>query len=120
MTVRKGSAAERAGRAAKTAWRRRKKRGRVVGWSVGALVAVPLLFAAVWVRIEMSDRLEARDELLAERDRLERTVLDLTGRRARLSTWSSIFPKAERLGLRAPRVDDVVWIPVPRRPESGV
>ncbi len=119
MTTPKGNAAERAGRAAKTAWRRRKKRGRVVGWTVGALVAVPLLFAAVWVRIEMSDRLKARDELLAEQDRLERMVLDLTGRRVRLSTWNSISPKAERLGLRAPCVDEVVWIRVPHRAEPG-
>ena len=119
MTVPKGSAAERAGRAAKAAWRRRKKRGRVVEWTVGAMVGVPLLFAAVWVRIEMSESLRARDRLLAERDRLERTMLELEAKRARLSTWDSIVAKAGRLGLRPPAVDEVLWVPVPESAGPG-
>ncbi len=110
-----GNAAERAGRAAKTASRRRKKRERVVGVTAAALVLVPLLFAAVWVRMEISGSLRHRDDLLAERRKLDRSLLDLAGRKARLSTWESVAPRARGIGLRAPEADEVVWVSVPDR-----
>jgi hypothetical protein len=93
--------------------RRRRERGRVVGIAASALVAVPLLFAAVWVRVEVTEGLKAADDLRAERTRLEREVLELGGRLARLATWDRVEPRARRLGLRPPEVDEVMWVSVP-------
>jgi hypothetical protein len=110
-----GDRAERAGRAAKTASLRRRKRERMVGWTAGALVAVPLLFGAVWARIAVSEELKRRDDLRAERLKLERSSLELEGRLAKLSTWESVAPRARRIGLRPPQAREVVWVSVPDR-----
>jgi hypothetical protein len=102
--------AERAGRAAKTALRRRRERKRVVGWAAATLLGIPLLFAAVWCRLEVSRALSQRDELLARKELLEHSVLRLSGEKTRLVTWASLSVRAGQLGLRAPRSSEVLWI----------
>lgn len=105
-----GNRAERAGRAAKTALRRRRERKRVVGWAAATLLGIPLLFAAVWCRLEVSRALGRRDELLAQKELLEHSVVRLEGEKTRLATWESLSGRAAQLGLRAPRSSEVVWI----------
>jgi hypothetical protein len=104
--------AERAGRAAKTGLRRRRERERVVWWATAVLLAIPLLFAAVWFRVQVGDELRLRDDLVAERERLERAVGELAGERTRLSTWASIGGRARGIGLRPPRTSEVLWVRV--------
>jgi hypothetical protein len=111
--------AERAGRAAKTAHGLRRERGRVVGWAVAVLLGLPLLFAAVWLRDAVSRELRERDELYAERERLDHSLLELSGERTRLSTWASIGKRSEKIGLRPPGASEVVWIPVERKERKG-
>jgi hypothetical protein len=110
--MREYEAAERAGTAAKTAARLRRERGRVAGWAAAVLCGIPLLFAAVWVRHEIGEALRARDELLAERERIDHSLLTLEGERTKLSTWGVIGERATRLGLRPPRASEVVWVRV--------
>jgi hypothetical protein len=102
--------AEKAGRAAKTALRRRRERKRIVGWTAGMLLGIPLLFGAVWSRLEVSRALSQRDELLARRETLTQSVVRLTGEKTRLATWESLSVRAAKLGLRAPRSSEVLWI----------
>jgi len=104
--------AERAGRAAKATLRRRRERGRVVWWTTGVLLGIPLLFAAVWFRVSVSNELRLRDDLIAERNRLERAVIELAGERTRLSTWASIGTRARRIGFRPPKTSEVLWVRV--------
>lgn len=106
--------AERAGRAAKTAQRRRRDRERAVDVATATLLGIPLLFAAVWCRMEVSKELHTRDGLLARSVELERSVIVLDGERTRLMTWSHLGEKAGSLGLREPAASDVVWVPVRR------
>ena len=84
----------------------------MVWWTGFVLLGIPLLFAAVWFRMKVSTELRLRDDLLAERKRLERAVTELAGERTRLSTWASIGTRAGGLGLRPPRTSEVVWIRV--------
>ncbi len=107
--------AERAGRAAKTAQRRRRERERVVGLATTALLGIPLLFAAVWCRMEIQERLRERDDLLAQRQTLERSLMKLEGERTRLLTWAHLGKRAKELGLREPTPKEVMWIPVENR-----
>lgn len=107
--------AERAGQAAKTAQRRRRERERAVGWATSVLLGVPLLFAAVWCHMEVSQELRARDDLRARRHTLSRALVELEGHRTRLMTWPVLGKAAEAYGLREPRAADVVWVPVPGR-----
>jgi hypothetical protein len=104
--------AERAGRAAKTTQGRRRERERVVWWSTAVLLGIPLLFVAVWFRMQVSNELRLRDDLVAERGRLTRAVGELTGERTRLSTWASIGGRARGIGLRPPRTSEVLWVRV--------
>ena len=104
------SGAERAGRAAKAAQRRRRERERVVGWSAAALLGLPLLFAAVWLRMQVCEELRHRDELLAQRDLLQHQSLKLAGEKSRLSTWETIESEALQAGLRSPASEEVVWV----------
>ncbi len=110
MSVQEANGAERAGRAAKTALRRRRDRRRVVGWSAAALVGIPLLFAAVWCRLAVSQSLVQRDDLIARAESLEQIHVRLTGEKSRLATWAALQPRARELGLRAPRPAEVEWI----------
>ena len=104
--------AERAGRAAKTALRRRRERGRVAWWTAAVLFGIPLLFVAVWFRMEVSNQLRIRDDLLAKRESLERAVTELDGERTRLCTWASIGARARDIGLRPPQTSEVLWVRV--------
>jgi hypothetical protein len=104
--------AERAGQAAKTTMRRRRERERVVWWTTAVLFGIPLLFVAVWFRMEVSTELRVRDDLIAERRRLERAVAELSGEKTRLSTWESIGARAHRAGLRPPNTSEVLWVRV--------
>ena len=112
MMVSNQGRAERAGRAAKTKLRRRRERGRVVWWTTAVLLGIPLLFVAVWLRMKVSNELRFRDDLIAERNRLERAVTELAGERTRLSTWASIGSRARLIGLRPPKTSEVLWVPV--------
>ena len=111
MTTFEDNRAERAGRAAKTALRRRRERRRLVGWSATAVLGIPLLFAAVWCRLEVSRLLAHRDDLLAQREALAQAEVRLAGEKTRLATWESLGPRARALGLRVPRSTEVVWVP---------
>ncbi|MEZ5066664.1 MAG: hypothetical protein R3B81_18215 [bacterium] len=102
--------AERAGEAAKVARRHRRERKRVLGWTAAALLGFPLLFAAVWCRMEVCEELRRQDELLARRDALQHARWKLTGEKSRLSTWEELEPRAKALGLREPKSQQVVWI----------
>jgi hypothetical protein len=115
MTAPAENRAERAGRAAKTALRRRRERRRVVGWTAAALLGIPLLFAAVWCRLEVSRALAQRDDLLAQRESLVQAHLRLDGEKTRLATWESLGPRAMALGLRTPHAADVLWVPRGKR-----
>jgi hypothetical protein len=84
----------------------------VVGWAVAVLLGIPLLFAAVWERMKVSEGLRIQDDLLAERERLEHSILELTGEKNRLSTWASIGDRARAIGLRPPTTSEVLWIEV--------
>jgi hypothetical protein len=75
-------------------------------------LGVPLLFAAVWVRMAVTDRLKECDDLLAERERLQHALLLLEGEKAHLSTWASVGPRARRIGLRPPESAEVLWVAV--------
>jgi len=107
--------AERAGQAAKTAQRRRREREKAVGMATAVLFGVPLLFAAVWCHMEVSQELRARDDLRARRHTLSRALVELDGRRTTLMTWPYLGRAAEAFGLREPRAADVVWVPVEGR-----
>ncbi len=109
------NSAERAGVAAKTARRRRWERRQWMGMSAAVFLGLPLLFAAVWVRVSVSDALRTRDDLVAEKERLERTLIESSGTKLRLSAWPTIEERARSLGFRAPRPAEVIWIPVRRR-----
>lgn len=111
--------AERAGVAAKTARRRRWERRQWVGKSAAIFLGLPLLFAAVWVRVLVSDTLRTRDQLVAEKERLERGLLENSGRKVRLSTWSTIEEGAKSMGLRSPRPSEVYWVPVRKGGNRG-
>jgi hypothetical protein len=104
--------AERAGRAAKTSQRRRRERERVVGLATTALLGVPLLFAAVWCRMEVSQELRRRDDRLAKQCTLERSLVELQGERTRLMTWPYLGMQAKGIGLREPSAAEVMWVPV--------
>ena len=104
--------AERAGQAAKAARRRRRERERVVGWTAAALLGLPLLFAAVWCRMEVCEELRRRDDLLARQDESLHATLKLTGQKSRLSIWENLEPRARALGLREPHSSEVVWVPI--------
>jgi hypothetical protein len=106
------SSAERAGVAAKTARRRRWERRKWVGKSAAIVFGLPLLFLAVWIRVGVSDALRTHDNLVAEKERLERSLLEGSGTKVRLSSWPTIEKRAKEMGLRAPRPAEVVWIPV--------
>jgi hypothetical protein len=82
-----------------------------------ALLGIPLLFAAAWCRLEMSRLLARRDDLLAEREELQHSLIRLAGEKTRLATWESLGPRAAELGLRAPRPSEVQWVAV--RPMGG-
>lgn len=110
MNTPEENGAERAGRAAKTALRRRLERKRVVGWAAAALLGIPLLFAAVWCRLAVSQELVQRDDLIARAETLERTNVRLTGEKTRLATWASLQPRARDLGLRSPGPSEVEWV----------
>lgn len=83
-----------------------------MGWAAVALLGIPLLFAAVWCRLETSRALSRRDDLLAQREELQHSVIRLAGAKTRLATWESLAPRASELGLRAPRPAEVQWVPV--------
>lgn len=117
--TRTGNPAERAGQAAKTARRLRRERERVAGWASAALLAIPLLFAAVWTRTEVARELRVRDELYARRDSLECTLLRLDWKKSRLSGWEQVEARLAGNGLRAPRPDEVIWVPVEDRHGKG-
>jgi hypothetical protein len=109
------SSAERAGVAAKTARRRRWERRQWMGKSAAVFFGLPILFAAVWIRVAVSDALRTHDGLLAEKERLERTLIESSGTKVRLSSWPTIEERAKSLGFRAPRPAEVLWVPVRRR-----
>jgi hypothetical protein len=88
-----------------------------VGWTAVALLGIPLLFVAVWCRLETSRALAHRDDLLAQREELQHSLLRLSGEKTRLATWESLAPRASALGLRAPRPSEVQWLAV--RPMRG-
>lgn len=104
--------AERAGQAAKTARRLRRDRERVVGLAGAILLAVPLLFAAVWTRNEVSRELRLRDALYAERDSLETEVVLLSWKESRLTGWEEVERRLGKTGLRPPTPPEVVWVKV--------
>ena len=81
-----------------------------MGWSAAALLGIPLLFAAVWCRLEVSKALAQRDGLLAQRDQLLQSQMRLTAEKTRLATWASLGPRASELGLRPPRPEQVRWV----------
>lgn len=81
-------------------------------WTTAVLLGIPLLFVAVWFRMQVSNELRLRDDLVAERNRLERAVTELTGERTRLSTWASIGTRARRIGFRPPKTSEVLWVRV--------
>jgi hypothetical protein len=83
-----------------------------VGWTAAALLGIPLLFAAVWCRLELSRVLARRDDLLARREALAQAEVRLAGEKTRLATWESLGPRAAALGLRIPRSSEVLWVPV--------
>jgi hypothetical protein len=62
--------------------------------------------------VSVSDALRTRDNLLAEKEQLERSLLEGSGQKVRLSSWPTIENQAKSMGLRAPRPKEVVWIPV--------
>ena len=82
-----------------------------MGWSAAALLGIPLLFAAVWCRLTVSQALAQRDDLIARAEILHQAQVRLTGEETRQTTWSSLQPRAASLGLRAPRPAEVEWIP---------
>ncbi len=110
-----GRSAERAAVAAKTARRRRFERRQLLGKSAAIFFGLPILFVAVWVRVSVSDALRTRDNLTAEKERLERSLLESSGTKVRLSSWPTIEARASGLGLRAPRPSEVLWVPVKKR-----
>ncbi|HMB69739.1 MAG TPA: hypothetical protein VKU85_10525 [bacterium] len=115
-----GNPAERAGRAAKTARRLRRDRERVVGLAGAVVLAIPLLFAAVWTRNEVSRELRDRDALYAERDSLETQVMLLSWKESRLTGWEALQDRLGRTGLRPPKRDEVQWVNVdPSRRKGG-
>ena len=63
------SSAERAAVAAKTARRRRWERKQWWGKSAAIFSSLPLLFAAVWIRVGVSDALRTRDCVLRYRSK---------------------------------------------------
>ena len=81
-----------------------------MGWSAAAILGIPLLFAAVWCRLTVSQALAHRDDLIARAEVLKQTQVRLEGEQTRQATWSSLSPKAASLGLRAPRPAEVEWI----------
>jgi hypothetical protein len=107
-----GNPAERAGQAAKTARRQRRDRERVLGLTGAALLAIPLLFAAVWIREEVQRELRVRDDLTARRDSLETSVLRLESRKSRLSGWNHLEDRLARTGLRPASRPEVLWVKV--------
>lgn len=84
----------------------------MVGLATTALLGVPLLFAAVWCRMEVSQELCRRDDLLARQRTLSRTLLELEGQRTKLMTWPYLGRQAEGIGLREPVAAEVVWVEV--------
>jgi len=77
-----------------------------------AALGLPLLFAAVWCRMEVCEELRLRDELLARRDASVSASLKLTGRKSRLSIWENLGPRARALGLNEPSSSQVVWVAI--------
>jgi hypothetical protein len=114
-----GNPAERAGQAAKTARRLRRERERVVGLAGAILLAIPLLFAAVWTRNEVSGELRARDALYAERDSLETRVLLLSWKESRLTGWEELQRRLGKTGLRPPTRTEVMWVNVDPSKRKG-
>lgn len=114
-----GPSAERAGVAAKTERRRRRERRRILGRSAAIFFGLPMLFFAVWVRVAVSDALRTRDNLVAEKEKLERSLLESSGKKLRLSSWPTIEARATAMGLRAPRPSEVLWVPVKKRGGSS-
>jgi hypothetical protein len=104
--------AEKAGRVAKASLKRRKDRERTVGWVAAAFLGLPLLFAAVWCRMEVTEELRRRDDLLARRDAVTHARLKLTGEKSRLSTWEHLERRATALGLHEPSSSQVVWVAI--------
>lgn len=83
-----------------------------MGWAAGLMLAIPLLFAAVWIRTEVSVELRLRDDLYARRDSLERSILDLTWRKQRLSRWPAVADRVAATGLRPSTIPEVMWVEV--------
>jgi hypothetical protein len=86
----------------------------VVGLAGAIVLAIPLLFAAVWTRNEVSEGLRARDALYAERDSLETRVMLLSWKEQRLSGWEELQRRLGPTGLRPPTRSEVVWVDVGR------
>jgi hypothetical protein len=84
----------------------------VVGLAGAVLLAIPLLFAAVWTRNEVSRELRARDALYAQRDSLETRVMLLSWKESRLTGWEELQERLEGTGLRPPKRDEVRWVNV--------
>lgn len=114
-----GNPAERAGQAAKTARRLRRDRERVVGLAGAILLAIPLLFAAVFTRNEVSRELRARDALYARRDSLETRVMLLSWKESRLTGWEAVQDRLAATGLRPPKRDEVRWVNVAASQRKG-
>jgi hypothetical protein len=87
----------------------------VVGLATTALLGIPLLFAAVWCHMEVQEQLRERDDRVAQRESLERSLMKLEGDRTRLLTWAHLGKRAKELGLREPTPSEVIWIPVESR-----
>ena len=62
--------------------------------------------------MKVSEELRWQDDLLAERERLEHSILELSGQKERLSTWASIGDRALAYGLRPPTTSEVLWVGV--------
>ena len=87
----------------------------MVGWTAAALLGLPLLFVAVWTRMEVTRELRTQDDLVAEAESLERSVLEMSWKRERLVSWENVEERAEDLGLRPPGPQQVVWVRVENR-----
>ena len=114
-----GNPAERAGRAAKTVRRRKRDRERVVGLAGAVLLAIPLLFAAVWTRTEVSSEPRRSDSLVAHYDSLHYELRTMTWKRSRLVEYATLEERLEATGLRTPRLSEVVWVDLNVREREG-
>jgi hypothetical protein len=84
----------------------------VLGLTGAALLAIPLLFAAVWIREAVSHELKVRDGLTARRDSLEHSVMRLTAQKSRLTGWNHLEDRLARTGLRPASRPEVLWVKV--------